>query len=53
MSRIFDDLKESDEIRISKFINVSLTCDHRVIDGGDAGRLLKRVAELMGTPEQL
>lgn len=30
-----------------------LTFDHRVIDGGDAGRLLKRVAELLSTPEKL
>lgn len=30
-----------------------LTFDHRVIDGGDAGRLLKRVAELLATPEKL
>ncbi len=30
-----------------------LTFDHRVIDGGDAGRLLSRVAELLGKPETL
>jgi len=30
-----------------------LTFDHRVIDGGDAGRLLKRVAELLSKPETL
>ncbi len=32
---------------------LNLTFDHRVIDGGDAGRLLNRVAELLGTPEKL
>ncbi len=30
-----------------------LTFDHRVIDGGDAGRLLNRVAQLLGEPEKL
>lgn len=32
---------------------LALTFDHRVIDGGEAGRLLKRVAELMSKPEDL
>lgn len=32
---------------------LALTFDHRVIDGGDAGRLLKRVAELLSKPEEL
>ena len=33
--------------------NLTLSFDHRVIDGGAAGRLLQRVAELMGKPETL
>ena len=33
--------------------NFTLSFDHRVIDGGAAGRLLQRVAELMATPEEL
>lgn len=33
--------------------DLNLTFDHRVIDGGDAGRLLNRVAELLGKPETL
>ena len=33
--------------------NLTLSFDHRVIDGGAAGRLLQRVAELMSKPEQL
>ena len=46
----------SDEV--NAFIPVTeaelcLTFDHRVIDGGDAGRLLKRVAELLANPEEL
>ena len=33
--------------------NLTLSFDHRVLDGGAAGRLLKRVADLLGSPEQL
>lgn len=31
----------------------TLSFDHRVLDGGAAGRLLQRVAELLGHPEKL
>lgn len=33
--------------------NLTLSFDHRVIDGGAAGRLLSRIAELMQQPERL
>jgi pyruvate/2-oxoglutarate dehydrogenase complex dihydrolipoamide acyltransferase (E2) component len=33
--------------------NLTLSFDHRVLDGGAAGRLLSRVATLLGTPEKL
>jgi pyruvate/2-oxoglutarate dehydrogenase complex dihydrolipoamide acyltransferase (E2) component len=33
--------------------NFTLSFDHRVLDGGAAGRLLQRVAELMSKPELL
>jgi pyruvate/2-oxoglutarate dehydrogenase complex dihydrolipoamide acyltransferase (E2) component len=33
--------------------NMTLSFDHRVLDGGAAGRLLARVAELLGQPEKL
>ena len=33
--------------------NLTLSFDHRVLDGGAAGRLLARVAELLGSPEKL
>jgi pyruvate/2-oxoglutarate dehydrogenase complex dihydrolipoamide acyltransferase (E2) component len=33
--------------------NVTLSFDHRVLDGGAAGRLLARVAELLMNPENL
>jgi pyruvate/2-oxoglutarate dehydrogenase complex dihydrolipoamide acyltransferase (E2) component len=32
---------------------ITLSFDHRSIDGGGAGRLLKRVIELLGAPKQL
>jgi len=31
----------------------TLSFDHRVLDGGAAGRLLQRVSNLLGTPEEL
>jgi len=33
--------------------NLTLSFDHRVIDGGAAGRLLMRIADLIMHPEQL
>lgn len=33
--------------------NLTLSFDHRVLDGGGAGRLLARVAELMQKPTAL
>jgi pyruvate/2-oxoglutarate dehydrogenase complex dihydrolipoamide acyltransferase (E2) component len=33
--------------------NLTLSFDHRVLDGGAAGRLLQRIAELMARPEKL
>lgn len=33
--------------------NFTLSFDHRVLDGGAAGRLVQRVAALINTPEQL
>ncbi|MGO8763873.1 MAG: 2-oxo acid dehydrogenase subunit E2 [Limisphaerales bacterium] len=33
--------------------NLTLSFDHRVLDGGAAGRLLQRVSELMRQPEKL
>ena len=33
--------------------NLTLSFDHRVLDGGAAGRLLSRVSELMKKPEDL
>jgi len=36
-----------------KEANLTLSFDHRVLDGGAAGRLLSRVASLVQTPEKL
>ena len=33
--------------------NLTLSFDHRVLDGGAAGRLLARVAQLLAQPEKL
>jgi pyruvate/2-oxoglutarate dehydrogenase complex dihydrolipoamide acyltransferase (E2) component len=33
--------------------NLTLSFDHRVLDGGGAGRLLARVAQLLASPEKL
>ena len=33
--------------------NLTLSFDHRVLDGGAAGRLLARIAKLLGEPERL
>ncbi|HYV29746.1 MAG TPA: 2-oxo acid dehydrogenase subunit E2 [Candidatus Binatia bacterium] len=33
--------------------NLTLSFDHRVLDGGAAGRLLSRIAAWLGTPEKL
>lgn len=33
--------------------NLTLSFDHRVLDGGAAGRMLARIADLMAKPEQL
>ena len=33
--------------------NLTLSFDHRVLDGGAAGRLLMRIADLITHPEQL
>ena len=33
--------------------NMTLSFDHRVLDGGAAGRLLACIAQLLGQPEKL
>jgi pyruvate/2-oxoglutarate dehydrogenase complex dihydrolipoamide acyltransferase (E2) component len=33
--------------------NMTLSFDHRVLDGGGAGRMLARIAALLAEPEKL
>lgn len=40
----------NDEIAIREILPISLCIDHRVIDGGDAGRFLSRLKELLSNP---
>lgn len=40
-------------IGVGKLLPLSLSCDHRVIDGGMAALLLARVIELLQSPDQL
>ena len=41
------------EIVIRTMMNLSLTADHRVIDGVMASKFLKRIAELLENPYML
>lgn len=40
----------NDEIAIRHMMPISLSIDHRIIDGGDAGRFLLRLKELLSNP---
>ncbi|MFA5524961.1 MAG: dihydrolipoamide acetyltransferase family protein [Tissierellales bacterium] len=40
----------NDEIVIKSMMPISLSIDHRIIDGGDAGRFLLRLKELLSNP---
>jgi pyruvate dehydrogenase E2 component (dihydrolipoamide acetyltransferase) len=40
-------------IRIAKLLPLSLTCDHRSVDGADAARCLALIMELLQAPEGL
>jgi pyruvate dehydrogenase E2 component (dihydrolipoamide acetyltransferase) len=44
---------ERGAIKIAKLIPLSLTCDHRSVDGAEAARCLARIKELLGRPEDL
>ena len=46
------DAKKSQFLPVTE-ANITLSFDHRVLDGGAAGRLLARIAALMQTPEKL
>ena len=40
-------------IRVVPVLHLSLSCDHRAIDGADAGRFMMALAELIENPDQL
>ncbi|MBL8745453.1 MAG: 2-oxo acid dehydrogenase subunit E2, partial [Phycisphaerae bacterium] len=40
-------------IHVAKLLPLSLTCDHRSVDGADAARCLALIIELLGKPEGL
>lgn len=41
---------DGDDIRRAKLMNLSISCDHRVIDGWDAARFVQAVKQLLETP---
>lgn len=43
-------VNEQDEIVVRSIMNISLCIDHRIIDGGDAGRFLSRLREYLQEP---
>src|SRR5205085_10933108 len=46
------DAKQKQFVPITE-ANLTLSFDHRVLDGGGAGRLLSRISALLATPENL
>ncbi|MBL0927163.1 MAG: 2-oxo acid dehydrogenase subunit E2 [Phycisphaerales bacterium] len=40
-------------IRVAPLLPLSLTCDHRCVDGADAARCLNLIVELLQSPEEL
>lgn len=43
----------NDEIKIRQMMNITATCDHRVIDGADAARFLKKLKSRIANPQSL
>jgi 2-oxoisovalerate dehydrogenase E2 component (dihydrolipoyl transacylase) len=39
-----------DDIRRAKLMNLSISCDHRVVDGWDAASFVQAVRKLLETP---
>ncbi|GAB4555077.1 MAG: pyruvate dehydrogenase complex dihydrolipoyllysine-residue acetyltransferase [Phycisphaerales bacterium] len=44
---------ERGAIKVAKLMPLSLTCDHRAVDGAAAARCLARIKEFLGRPEDL
>jgi pyruvate dehydrogenase E2 component (dihydrolipoamide acetyltransferase) len=43
-------VNENDEIVVRSIMNISLCIDHRIIDGGDAGRFLNKLRQYLQEP---
>lgn len=41
---------DGDEIRRAKLMNLSISCDHRVVDGWDAASYVQALKKLIETP---
>jgi 2-oxoisovalerate dehydrogenase E2 component (dihydrolipoyl transacylase) len=41
---------DGDDIRRAKLMNLSISCDHRVVDGYDAARFVQALKHLLETP---
>lgn len=46
-------VERNGNVNLEKVITVSLTIDHRVLDGADSGRFLERLAEYIQEPESI
>lgn len=46
-------IDDAGAVRVVPVLHVSLSCDHRAIDGADGGRFLVALAELLENPERL
>lgn len=53
VGRIVRQLVLDEDVRVAPFITLSLTVDHRVVNGAPASVFLTRVAELLAAPEDL
>lgn len=47
---VFVDNGRGDEIRRAKLMNLSISCDHRVVDGWDAASFVQALKKLVETP---
>jgi len=47
------DAEGNGAIRVAKLMPLSLTCDHRSVDGADAARCLAYIIDLLGRPDEL
>jgi len=41
---------DGDDIRRAKLMNLSISCDHRVVDGWDAASFVQALKKLVETP---